>query len=69
MRDTGNRVNAQPVAAITLEVLPTNSPPFEATATKVVSAINASQFATGKMVAVKYDPSNKSSVVILGPAQ
>lgn len=67
LKDTGNRVNGQPVAAIRLEVSPAGAAPFEATARSVVTAINMLQFVPGKTVQVKYDPAHKSDVVVVGP--
>ncbi len=68
LRDTGNRVNGQPVAAIALEVQPPGGAAFSATAETVVTAINAMQVQPGKQVSVRYDPANHGQVVIVGAA-
>jgi hypothetical protein len=66
LRDTGSRVNGQPVAAIQLEVSPVGAPPFEATARSVITPINTLQFVPGRTVQVKYDPSYPTYVVVVG---
>lgn len=66
LRDTGNRVNGQPVAAVDLEVQPPGGTAFRATAQAVVTAINATMVQPGKQVAVRFDRANHSDVVILG---
>lgn len=66
LRDTGNRVNGQPVAAVDLEVQPPGGTAFRATAQAVVTAINAAMVQPGKQVAVRFDRANHSDVVILG---
>lgn len=68
LRDTGNRVNGQPVAVIQLEVQPPGGAPFTATAQTVVTAINAMQVQPGKQVSVRFDPANHSQAVIVGAA-
>ena len=68
LRDTGTRVNYQPMIAIQLDVMPKDHPPFTAVADRVLTVIDANAFAVGRMVVVKYDPAHPDRVAIVGPA-
>ena len=45
LKDTGTRVNYQPMIAIQLDVMPKDHPPFTAVADRVLTVIDANAFA------------------------
>jgi hypothetical protein len=68
LKDTGTRVNYQPMIAIQLDVMPKDRPPFTAVADRVLTVIDANAFAVGRTLVVKYDPAHPDRVAIVGPA-
>ncbi len=61
---TGNVYNSQPEIRVRLRVSPTQGEPYEAETVMFVNAIYAPQFQPGKQAKVKYDPEDKTKVVI-----
>ncbi len=65
LQDTGNRVNMQPVANVTLQVSPPGGETFQSSAQIVVTPINGPLFQPGRRVQVRYNPQSLSQVVIV----
>jgi len=63
--DTGNISNNKPVCRIILEVRPAGEAPFSAEVQKVLSAVHLSKYPEGSMVPVKYDPQDRSRVLVI----
>ncbi len=68
LADTGNRVNMQPVANVTLQVSPQDGAAFQANAQVIVTPINGPLFQPGRHVQVRYDPQAPAQVVIVAAA-
>lgn len=63
--DTGWTVNEDPVIGMRVEVRPPDGPVFEATIAKtLISRIDLPQFQPGKVVPVRYDPTNRAVVAV-----
>lgn len=69
LKDTGTRVNYQPLIAITVEVMPANRPPYRAVVKKVLTAADASEFQRGSIIRVKYDPAHPGRVAVVMPGR
>jgi hypothetical protein len=65
LRETGTMYNYQPVVAFTLEVMPAGRPEYTAVANRVVTVLDAGRFNPGRVIAVKFDPTHPTRVVIL----
>jgi len=57
-------INEQPEIGMTIQVMPSDRPPFQAEARKVVPMIQLAQVQPGQMVEVKYDPNDTSKVAL-----
>lgn len=68
LRDTGTRINYQPLIAITLEVMPPGHPAYTAIIRKVLTPANQAEYQRGKTLHVKYDPAHPDRVAVVGPA-
>lgn len=68
LRDTGTRVNGQPLTDIEVEVQPPGGAAFRSTAQAVVTAVNAPTVQPGRVLNVRFFPEDHSRVVILGAA-
>jgi len=64
IQDTGWRVNDQPQAKVTLQVTPTDRPPFQAVITQTFDVFDLSSLAPGAPAQVRFDPTNPSKIVI-----
>jgi hypothetical protein len=70
LTDTGTLINYQPLAIVTVEVMPQGRAPFQAVVKQTISPINATYFSPGNFVPVKYDPADPSRVAFtFGPGQ
>jgi uncharacterized protein DUF3592 len=67
LRDTGGRLNSNPVVEFKLEVHPDSGAPFVTATSAVISTVDLPRFQPGATIAVKYDPSDRSSVAIITP--
>lgn len=65
MRDTGGRLNSNPVVEFQLEVQPASGPSFAAVTRTIVSTVDLPRYQPGAIVAVKYDAADHSSVAIV----
>ena len=63
-KDTGSRVNDNPVVDFSLEVRPPDLLPFAANARKTVSLIDLPSFQPGKIVRVKYIPGKEHVAIV-----
>ncbi len=64
VQDTGVSMNNSMQARLTLQVTPSNRPPFQATATTFVNRFQVGMLVPGASVQVKYDPNNISQVAV-----
>jgi hypothetical protein len=70
LTDTGTLINDQPLAAVTVDVMPQGRAPFQAVVKQTISLLNASYFTPGNFVPVKYDPDHPNHVAFtFGPGQ
>lgn len=67
LKDTGTRINSQPLIAITLEVMPANKPPYKAVVKKVLTMADGGEFQRGTIIHVKYDPAHPERVAVVMP--
>jgi hypothetical protein len=65
IRDTGTRINDNPVIAMQLQVQPTGAPSFQAEVKETISILQIPQFQPGAQLEVKYDPMQPTSVAIV----
>ena len=65
IKDTGTRINDDPVVQFSLRVRPTMHPPFVGQARRMISIVELPQYQPGKVVKVKYIP-GKEQVAIVG---
>ncbi|MEC5386811.1 DUF3592 domain-containing protein [Uliginosibacterium sp. H3] len=65
MRDTGGRLNSNPVVEFQLEVQPASGAAFSATTRAIISTVDLPRFQAGASIDVKYDPVDHSSVAVL----
>ncbi|HYP63090.1 MAG TPA: DUF3592 domain-containing protein [Acidocella sp.] len=65
---TNELYNYQPVAVLTLDVMPDGAPSYQASVRQVITPINANYFAVGNMIPVKFDPAHPDRIAIVsGP--
>ena len=64
LQDTGMRINDQPQARVTLQITPTNRPPFQAVVTRVFSPFDLGSLVPGGPAQVRFDPNDISKVAI-----
>ncbi len=64
VQDTGVSMNNSMQARLTLQVTPSNRPPFQATATTFVNRFQVGMLVPGASVQVKYDPNDISKVAV-----
>jgi hypothetical protein len=64
IRDSGTRINDNPVIDFTLEVTPLGFPAFQAQASQTVSAIHLPAFQPGKQVIVKFVPETRQVAIV-----
>lgn len=64
LQDTGATMNDSPQVRLTLQVTPTNRPPFQAVATTFVGRLQVGMITPGASVNVRYDPNDISKVAI-----
>ena len=65
IKDTGSRINDDPVITFSLRVRPTTQPEFVGQARRTISIVELPQYQPGKVVKVKYVP-GKEQVAIVG---
>jgi hypothetical protein len=65
IRDTGTRINDNPVIAMQLQVQPSGAPSFQAEIKETVSILQIPQFQPGAQLEVKYDPAQPTNVAIV----
>ena len=65
IKDTGTRINDDPVVAFSLRVRPPTHPVFVGHARRTISIVELPQYQPGKIVKVKYIP-GKEQVAIVG---
>lgn len=65
IKDTGTRINDDPVVAFSLRVRPTTHAEFVGQARRMISIVELPQYQPGKIVKVKYIP-GKDHVAIVG---
>jgi hypothetical protein len=64
VQDTGVSMNNSMQARLTLQVTPSNRPPFQATTTAFVNRFQVGMLVPGASVQVKYDPNDSSKVAV-----
>ncbi len=64
IEDTGWRVNDQPQAKVTLQVTPTDRPPFQAVIKQVFSPFDLGSLVPGGSAQVRFDPNDTTKLVI-----
>ncbi len=64
IEDTGLRVNDQPQAKVTLQVTPTDRPPFQAVIKQVFSPFDLGSLVPGGSAQVRFDPNDMTKVTI-----
>ncbi len=64
VEDTGVSMNNSMQARLTLQVTPTNRPPFQAIATTFVNRFQVGMLVPGASVQVKYDPADITKVAV-----
>ena len=66
VRDTGSRINDDPVVGIRLQVQPPSGPSFQVEVKETVSILQIPLFQPGAQLDVKYDPADQTRVAIAG---
>ncbi len=64
LRDTGTRINDNPVVNFSLEIHPVGQPAFVAEASQTVSVLHLPSFQPGKLVNVKYVPGTDKVAIV-----
>lgn len=64
IRPTGNYMNNQPEAAITVTIQPAQGEPFQAETRMIVNPLYSPQFQPGKSVLVRYDQNDRTKMTI-----
>lgn len=64
IEDTGWRVNDQPQAKVTLQVTPSDRPPFQAVIKQVFSPFDLGSLVPGGAAQVRFDPTDPTKVTI-----
>ena len=64
IEDTGWRINDQPQAKVTLQVTPSDRPPFQAVIKQVFDVFDLGSLQPGAPAQVRFDPNNPSKIVI-----
>lgn len=64
VQDTGVMVNDQPRARVTLQVTPSDRPPFQAVITEVFSMFDLASLVPGGAAQVRFDPNNPAKIAI-----
>ena len=64
IQDTGWRINDQPQALVTLQVTPTDRPPFQAQVKDTFSPFDLGSLTPGAPAQVRFNPNDTSKVVI-----
>jgi hypothetical protein len=63
--DTGTTVNDDPVIGMEVEVRPDDGDPYQAVIAKTwISRLNIPQFQPGRILAVRYDPQDRTRVAV-----
>ena len=63
--DTGESINGYNIVRLAVEVRPAEGQPYQATVGRlVISCLQAFQYQPGKIIAVRYDPRDKSRVAV-----
>ena len=65
IRDTGTRINDDPVVGMMLQVQPPSGPSFQAEVKETVSILQIPLYQPGARLDVKYDPADQKSVAIV----
>jgi Protein of unknown function (DUF3592) len=65
IRDTGTRINDNPVVGLMLQVQPLNAPSFQVEVKETVSIVQLPMFQPGAQLQIKYDPAQPSHVAIV----
>ncbi len=64
--DTGTSVNDNPLVGLLLEVRPASRPPYQVKTSLLISRLQIPQYQPGRVLAVKFDPTNPEKVAIAG---
>jgi hypothetical protein len=64
IEDTGWRINDQPQAKVTLQVTPTDRPPFQAVIKQVFDVFDVGSLTPGAQAQVRFDPNDPSKITI-----
>jgi len=64
VKESGTRINENPVLDFRLKVYPENLPPFTSEAQQTVSILDIQKYSKGSFVKVKYDPVDMESAII-----
>jgi len=67
LKDTGDRINENPVVEIAVKVQPEGGEPYSATISTALSVVDLQNYRAGVKVRVRYDPSDPSKVALVGP--
>jgi hypothetical protein len=64
IEDTGWKINDQPQAKVTLQVTPSDRPPFQAVIKQVFDVFDLGSLAPGAQAQVRFDPNDTRKLVI-----
>jgi len=64
VRESGTRINENPVLDFRLKVYPENMTPFTSEAQQTISILNIPKYSKGSFVRVKYNPVDMESAII-----
>jgi hypothetical protein len=67
MRMASMQANDTPMTDLTLEVIPSGLPPYQAVVTYSVTVRNVDYFKRGNIIPVKFDPAHPTRVAIVPP--
>jgi hypothetical protein len=67
MKDTGDRINDNPVVQLDVVVHPEGGEPYQATIETALSVVDLQNYRVGVKIRVRYDDSDPSKVALVGP--
>lgn len=69
IKDTGDRLNEDPVVQLTVEITPQDGKVWRAQIETAMSAVELPKYKVGDQVWVRYDPEKPQHVALIGPIQ
>lgn len=69
IKDTGDRMNEDPVVQLSVEIQPEGGQPYRTTIETALSAVELPKYKVGDSVRVRFDPEHPERAALMGPYQ